>query len=793
MTTKPVPVQLFELGYTDLISVVPPNAPLSPGSKLSPSQLGKTPGKRLENGTWVGFSGWVNHVATKADVEQWCQDGANIGLLGARFPALDIDSLDPWISAEVAALAQRVLGPAPVRTGRAPKQLLVYLKDEGELPFSRMAVVIKKDDATHLVEFLAAGRQYVVYGTHPSGAQYSGEFPKTDRLTRITKADVVRFFDTLKETFEVLPGVTVERIGDGSIRSETAKDQSTLAAPSIAELEAAVSMIPNNADTSREDYITTGYAIKAASQEDEEEGYRIFAEWAGKHSGSNRVEGNPDTWRSDWRKMRPPYSIGWSWLAELARRYGYNDAGNEFSVIDQIAEAKHAEEEGAPWLSDKWLAHHVIAEKGDIIRFVPAEGIWYVWNLGTWEPDAVSLADHIVSEVLEKIAAKVVRMGATEKEQREMLQQSRRLCSAYCRDSVRKLVECDPRIALKPESFDNDPWILNTVSGIVNLKTGEVTAHDPVRLCSKRTRVGPANADCPLWRTFLLETCGGDVQMVRYLQRVVGYCLTGITTEHSFWMVWGPGGNGKSVFLNTVMDLLGDYSRSAPMDTFTASQTEKHPAELAMLLGARLVSASETQAGKRWDEAKMKRLTGGDPVSARFMHKNFFTFSPQFKLIFVGNHRPELREVDPAMRRRVHLVPFVFRPVTEDPQLGAKLRAEGPAILNWAIQGCLDWQSEGLQPPPGVAAATEEYLNEQDAVQRWLEEVTQPAEGHYVDTAELYESWREWCGRNGEYVGTQRRLVQALVTKGMTRDRDPRSRRRGFIGVALIPQEVGVL
>jgi putative DNA primase/helicase len=194
------------------------------------------------------------------------------------------------------------------------------------------------------------------------------------------------------------------------------------------------------------------------------------------------------------------------------------------------------------------------------------------------------------------------------------------------------------------------------------------------------------------------------------------------------------------------------------MDTFTASANERHSTELAMLQGARLVTASETQAGKRWDEARVKSLTGSDPITARFMRQDFFTYTPQFKLLFTGNHKPELRNVDDAVKRRVHFVPFVVKPATVDRDLEEKLRAEWPAILSWLIKGCLAWQRDGLNPPQAVRATTEEYFRDEDAVGQWLDETCEESPDGFTALDELFDSWRERCGRLGIAAGSVRQF-----------------------------------
>ena len=243
------------------------------------------------------------------------------------------------------------------------------------------------------------------------------------------------------------------------------------------------------------------------------------------------------------------------------------------------------------------------------------------------------------------------------------------------------------------------------------------------RLYDKITAVGP-RGDCPRFLAFLNRITGGDAALVSYLQRVLGYALTGVTREHALFFAYGTGANGKSVLLSTVAGILGEYHRTAPIETFVASNGDRHPTDLAGLRGARLVTATETEEGRRWAEARIKQLTGGDTVSARFMRQDFFEYRPAFKLVIAGNHKPSLRSVDEAIRRRFHMIPFaVTIPADErDVELVEKLKAEWPGILAWLIEGCLEWQAEGLRPPQAVLEATDAYLSAEDAIAAWIDD-----------------------------------------------------------------------
>src|SRR5262249_34666209 len=286
-------------------------------------------------------------------------------------------------------------------------------------------------------------------------------------------------------------------------------------------------------------------------------------------------------------------------------------------------------------------------------------------------------------------------------------------------------------------------------------RAGAVLPHDPAKYMTKITAV-PPGGECPLWHKFLNEITEGDWELKAFLQRLAGYALTGSVREHALFFFYGTGGNGKSVFLNTLTAILADYAAVAPMETFIVTQGERHPTDLAGFRGARLVTSQETDHGRQWAEAKIKNLTGGDPISARFMRQDFFKYMPAFKLVIAGNHKPALGSVDAAIRRRLHLIPFTVTIRNPDKDLAEKLREEAAGILKWMIDGCLAWQSEGLNPPAIVREATEAYLGEEDTFAQWVEECCLTGNGCWGPGDDLWQSWTKWTTANGERPGSRK-------------------------------------
>lgn len=240
------------------------------------------------------------------------------------------------------------------------------------------------------------------------------------------------------------------------------------------------------------------------------------------------------------------------------------------------------------------------------------------------------------------------------------------------------------------------------------------------------------------------------------------------------------------MFVNTLTGILAGYAAVAPMETFVATKHEGHPTDLAGLRGARLVASQETEQGRRWAESKIKALTGGDPISARFMRQDFFTYQPAFKLVIAGNHKPGLRGVDEAIRRRFYLLPFTVRISEPDKELPEKLCAEWPGILQWAIDGCLEWQRIGLAAPDVVRQATDAYLASEDAIALWLDDCCVIGPAHRTRSLTLFESWKSWADAAGENVGSQKGFTQALEKRdGIIRYSEPGTKRAMFAGVAL--------
>lgn len=419
------------------------------------------------------------------------------------------------------------------------------------------------------------------------------------------------------------------------------------------------------------------------------------------------------------------------------------------------------------------------------LRFDHTLGKWFTWDGARWRLEDKRLAFAWARKACRDLAQLEPGNG-----------RAKALARSQAAAGVERFAQAAPCFAVTIDDWDRDSWLLGTPGGTVDLRTGTLRPARQGDMITKSTAVAPIplaefnpGRDCPRWLKFLDETTAGDAELIRFLQQWFGYCLTGDTREHALMFIYGPGGNGKSVYLNTKTRILGDYCRTAGMDVFTASKGDRHPQELARLKGARMVCASETEEGRAWAEVRIKQLTGGDTITARFMRQNDFEFRPEFKLTIIGNNKPILNTVDDAARRRFNVVPFDHTPKNPDPKLESKLHAEWPGILSWAIAGCLDWQANGLKRPRVVIEATAEYFAEQDTFQQWLDERCDIGHAHVDTNANLLGDWTCYARTHGEFFSSKS-FNTTMQRHGFRPVKNTYGiRGRGYRGVRIRPDE----
>jgi putative DNA primase/helicase len=452
------------------------------------------------------------------------------------------------------------------------------------------------------------------------------------------------------------------------------------------------------------------------------------------------------------------------WKAAAADYHANNNSGPRDLELARLKRLRREGQDQAPELTEDALALRFSERYADDLRYIATKGTWLKWDGVRWYAEATHLAFDLARQSC-RIDAQQFGNGKPPNS----------VYSAKTVAAVERMAKADRRQATTIEQWDANDLAFNTGNATFDLASGESYAPRPSDYITKQTACvcAPPDTPHPVWTAFL-ERIAPDPELRAFLQRFIGYCLTGATSEHKFVFAYGTGANGKSTFINTIATIFGDYATVADVGTFIAAATERHPTDVAKLHGYRLVVAQETEKGRRWDETKIKSMTGGDKMTARFMRCDFFDFVPKFKLWIVGNHKPRLDNVDEAMRRRMLLVPFTAQipPEERDPDLPAKLRAESAAILRWAIDGCSEWQRIGLAAPKIVTEATDEYFDDQDLTKQWLEDRIDDA-GPYAFTPlkELFGSWKLWSEERNLKAGSSNALSEALVDRGHFRKR----------------------
>lgn len=435
-------------------------------------------------------------------------------------------------------------------------------------------------------------------------------------------------------------------------------------------------------------------------------------------------------------------------------------------------------------MTDLGNRDRLIACHGQDIRYHDALG-WLAWTGSHWHVGA----EHVVME----FAASTVRAiypaasSASDQDRRQAL--AKHAARSESAPRIRAMVELarnHASIRVELDALDADPWLLCVRNGVVDLRTGELRHHRQEDLITRKVPIDyDPDARAPRWEKYLAEV-QPNPEVRAFLQRFLGYVLTGQTGEQVFLILHGPGSNGKSVLVNTLLKLLGGYGASPPFTTFLQRRPDAPTNDLADLRGARLALASEPDAGARLSESVVKRITGQDPITARHHYKEFQTFIPVCKVVLVGNHKPRIRGTDNAIWRRVLLVTFdVTIPDDDcDQFLPQKLLAELSGILAWAVRGCLEWQRDGLRAPDAVRAATASYRQEEDHFGRFLEDVCEIGKDLSVTPKALREAYVAWCEREGEDPLGVRTVARRLSDRGFTASKSGSRRYWNGLGLA---------
>ncbi|UKS40563.1 phage/plasmid primase, P4 family [Bacillus sp. Man122] len=426
-------------------------------------------------------------------------------------------------------------------------------------------------------------------------------------------------------------------------------------------------------------------------------------------------------------------------------------------------------------LTELGNAERLVYYHGKNIRYCN-ELDWLIWNGKMWEEDSKRQIEALTAQTLRAIygEAKATEDGYRKKQLNDWAKKCERR-----NIRMNTILDTRPMVAVRKQDLDSHKYLFNCENGVIDLKTGELLPHDRDFLFTKISSVAyQKDADCPNWKAFLEsifidEQGQSNYEIIDFMQKAIGYSLTGDTTEQVMFFLFGNGRNGKSTFINTVQQLLGDYGRQTNSDTFIKKKNDSSiNNDIARLDGARFVSAVESEEGQQLSESLVKQITGGEKMSARFLRQEYFEFTPEFKVFFTTNHKPIVKGSDEGIWRRIRLVPFTVTIPKEkvDKKLPQKLAAEMPGILRWAVEGCLKWQKEGLKEPEVIRKATEGYREDMDILGPYMSERCVVHPSAKIEAKELYKDYKNWCYENDEIELKNRAFYRQIEIRGFKKE-----------------------
>ena len=453
---------------------------------------------------------------------------------------------------------------------------------------------------------------------------------------------------------------------------------------------------------------------------------------------------------------------------EAFKKYRYHK--KEFEYLQKIV--------GKPIIDEKQITEFELTEYGNAERLAYKFGHnirycfpwknWLIWNNKFWEKDASGEIMRMAKWTVRSISKEADNIS-DEKRKKELKEHCKKSETKFKLNAMIELARTESGLQVNPEDLDKNSWFLNVQNGTIDLKSGMLLPHTREHLITKITPIEyNPNATCQRWDSFLNRIMNGNQNLIQFIKRAVGYSLTGETREQCFFFLYGTGANGKSTFLETIRVMLTEYAQQTDLSTFLKDRSSI-PNDVARLKGTRFVSGVETDAGKHLAEVFVKRLTGEDTITARFLYQEFFEFNPTFKIFLAANHKPTISGTDYAIWRRIMMIPFtVVIPENEmDKSLKDKLKLELPGILNWAVQGCLEWKEYGLKPPAEISRATDEYKAEMDVLGGFIEDCCVMMPHSKVRNPDIYASYENWCRLNREQPISHKAFTIKLKERGL--------------------------
>lgn len=462
-------------------------------------------------------------------------------------------------------------------------------------------------------------------------------------------------------------------------------------------------------------------------------------------------------------------------------------SGETFGAGDRPSEAPAKEEYP---LTDTGNGMRFADRYGSDLRYDNTRKAWMLWDGSCWTLDTTQRARGMADRLVADMAIEA-RAEPLEERRKALERNAIRTAMTTGKEAMLKEAQHMGDIPAVTEDFDRDPWLLNCRNGVVDLRTGELRMHERSLMLSKRTAVDvDMDGDCPTWRKALMDIFLQDEGMVDYIQRCVGYTLTGDTREQCFFECYGSGSNGKSLFLNTLQRIMGSYALNAQVESILTRGSNSGggaSSEIARMNGARFVRTNEPSEGSRFNEGLVKQLTGGDVVTARFLYANEFEFTPVFKLWIATNAQIIVRGTDRGIWRRIRLIPFeaVFDGANEDKTLERRLQEELPAILGWAVKGCLKWQRDGLESPEKVRKAVEGYQADMDVVKKFIDDMVETSNPTaFTQAYAVYSRYKDWAQKGNEYVMSQTKFGREFSKRFPKFKKDGRTY---YSGMSLVP------
>ena len=719
----------------------------------------------------IKWQGWQNQRATATQVRDWFQrwPDANLAVVTGAISGLVVLDLDGPEAVE--SLRDKALPPTLIaRTGKGEHR---YFRHPGGHVASRAGIL-------HRVDIRSDGGFVVAPPSlHASGARYEWAL-----------------YEPISDAPTWLLELVKPEAGPGTVELSD-HDQTP---PEAGTQESRRDLQPAKVEPVLEGCAWLKHCKDDAAQLRESEWYAMLSIVGRCENGSQHAH--------EWSNPYPTYTpaetdeklrhaltaAGPRTCADIRRNGGESycaqcpNAGRVRSPI--VLGARHnklLQLAGNLRRTDTGNARALVIAHGEDIRHVRQWG-WLAWNGTRWERNAEKEVQRRAKQAADRLLDEI--KDEPDSTQRELMAKwaAKSLDQARLTAMV-KNAESESTIDASTEDFDRDPWLFNCPNGTIDLRTGQLEQHFREDLITKLAPVDfdPA-ATCPQWEAFLDKIFAGNRNLIKFVQRAIGYSLTGQQAERAFFILCGSGRNGKTTLLETLRAVLGDYAGQIPIESLMTQKNSGRPGatpEFVELKGKRFVTSSETEEGQRLAESAIKKLTGANTIKARDLYEKFIEFAPTHHIFMDCNHRPEIRGTDPAIWDRIRLVPFAVRISDEevDANLGEKLTAEAPGILRWAVEGCLAWQCENLGFPSEVKEAMEEYRRESDILAQFLQERTTPEIGYRLRARDLFVEFRRYCQLNNLEVPSSNRFYRQMKRSEIDRWTHPHSRDVFYVGI----------